>query len=153
MSVSEIVSQLFDEEEQKFFLALDNEAERILEFYLEREHEATERFSTLVEQLIELTEHRREFKAKTKKIPNGQLGLQRLLSKVPRGLDSDEVHRLKLSTQNRQPQKPHDVSSSDDDDGDKRRAEVIEHIQNLHISEMRAASPAPSVLVLSLIHI
>jgi len=147
MSVSEIVSQLFDEEEQKFFLALDNEAERILEFYLEREHEATERFSTLVEQLIELTEHRREFKAKTKKIPNGQLGLQRLLSKVPRGLDSDEVHRLKLSTQNRQPQKPHDVSSSDDDDGDKRRAEVIEHIQNLHISEMRAASPAPSVLV------
>lgn len=144
MSVTEMISQLFDEEEQKFFLALDNEVQRILQFYLEREHEAIERLSTLVEQLLELAEHRREFKAKTKKIPSGQLGLQRLLSKVPRGLDSDEMHRLKLSVQNRKPQHPQEMTSSDDDAGDKRRAEVMEHIQNLHINELRTVSPSPS---------
>lgn len=147
MTATDMIAQLFDEEEQKFFLALDNEVERIIQFYLEREHEATERLSTLVEQLLELAEHRREFKAKTKKIPCGQLGLQRLLSKVPRGLDSDEMNRLKLSTQNREPQNPNEVSSSDDDAGDKRRAEVMEHIQNLHINELRASSPAPSTHV------
>jgi len=144
MGVAEIIQQLFDDEEQKFFLALDHEVERILAFYLEREHEATERLSTLVEQLLELAEHRREFKAKTKRIPSGQLGLQRLLSKVPRGLDGEELNRLKLSVRNRQPRKPSENSSSDDDDGDKRRAEVMEHIQNLHISELRSASPMPS---------
>ena len=63
LSIDDLLKVLFDEEERKFYRVLDREVKRINKFYVEREHEAIRRISTLVNQLTELSEHRRIFKA------------------------------------------------------------------------------------------
>lgn len=136
------IDRIFDASERKFYRALDHELSRIVDFYNQQEVEATERLETLVEQLLQLQEHRREFKARTRKIDSGNMGLQRFLAKMPRGLDNSELHRLKLSAQNRAPAE--DKARATEDIGDKRRAEAIEHVhQRLDIGNSRPSSPHP----------
>lgn len=135
---------LFDKEERKFFSALDHELARIVSFFDTQEQEAIERLSTLVAQLQQLQEHRREFKTRTRRLSGGAIGLSRLLAKVPRGVDAEEVQRLKLSVQNREMNPAPENVSSDEDMGDKRRAQAMEHVQNLHIANLRTDSVSPS---------
>lgn len=128
-----LISTLFDPEERKFFYALDEELARIVRFYEEREQEAIERLSTLVTQLTELAEHRREFKAQTNKVVRNQ-GLSRIFSSVPRTMGSEEIQRARLNAQhiNKETQSPSAV-----DAGDKRRAEAMEHVQALNIGALQ----------------
>lgn len=142
-----LLVRLLDDEERKFFRALDCEVERITRFYNEREHEAVERLSTLVTQLLELAEHRRAYKAQTKRIGNGQLGLKHILSRVPRSLDASEMQRLRLSTQGLEPQDPEDpnAASQDGEDlGNKRREYALEQVQNLRLCPVPSTPPRPA---------
>ncbi|WFC98037.1 Xenotropic and polytropic retrovirus receptor 1 [Malassezia yamatoensis] len=135
--IDELISKHFDAEEQKFFLALDEEADRIVTFYKERESEAFDRLSTLVTQLIELAEHRREFKAQTQKLVSSQ-GVSRIFSSLPRTMKAEEVKRARLNAQhiNRS------LSPSDQiDTGDKRRAKAMEHVQALNIGPLKNIKP------------
>lgn len=61
--LSEILDDNLDEEEKKFFWALDNELDLIVSFYEERESDMAKRYEILASQLEELSEHRRMYKA------------------------------------------------------------------------------------------
>lgn len=136
------ISRQFDEQERLFFYALDHEVERMVEFYDARELEAVERLSTLVSQLIELAEHRRTYKTRTKRMDGGHL--KHIWSKVPRGLDSEEIQRLKLSAQGRELQYPsREPTSSDEDIGHQRREHALEQVHNLNLVDVSEAPKEP----------
>lgn len=136
------ISHQFDEQERLFFYALDHEVERMVEFYDARELEAVERLSTLVSQLIELAEHRRTYKTRTKRMDGGHL--KHIWSKVPRGLDSEEIQRLKLSAQGRELQYPsREPTSSDEDIGHQRREHALEQVHNLNLVDVSEAPKEP----------
>ncbi|KDN39317.1 SPX-domain-containing protein [Tilletiaria anomala UBC 951] len=59
-----IVEDNFDWEERIFFAVLDTELTRIVNFYEERESEYAARFELIAMQLRELSDHRRNFKAR-----------------------------------------------------------------------------------------
>ncbi|WFD29677.1 Xenotropic and polytropic retrovirus receptor 1 [Malassezia sp. CBS 17886] len=131
--IDEIIARTFDAQETKFFLALDYEVTRIVHFYEVREHEAIDRLSMLVVQLTELAEHRREYKTQALHALSGQQsGLSRILSMVPRGLEADELRRVRLNAQNLMREPP---AERDTEAGDKRRAEAIKHLHNMSIDE------------------
>ncbi|WFD42121.1 Xenotropic and polytropic retrovirus receptor 1 [Malassezia psittaci] len=135
--IDEIISKHFDAEEQKFFAALDEEVARIVTFFKERESEAIDRLSTLVTQLTELAEHRREFKAQTQKLVQNQ-GVSRIFSSLPRTMKAEEVKRARLNAQHIS----HSLSPSDQiDTGDERRAKAMEHVQALNIGPLKNISP------------
>lgn len=140
-TIDSVLSRLFDDDELKFFGALDCEAERIVTFFENRQREAMERLSTLVEQLIELAEHRRAYKAKTRRMEGGQLGLKNILGKVPRSLDAKELQRLQLHAQGREMNPVERVPSSDEDTGHQRREHALEHLQNLHLCDVPELEP------------
>lgn len=131
--LDKLISRLFDKEELKFFATLDEEVARIVHFYEEQEHEAIERLSTLVTQLSELSEHRRRFKAQTQKVVHRD-GLSRIFSAVPRAMDTEELQRARLNAQHiaNTPKLQTSV-----DEGDKRRAEAMEHMQALNIGPLQ----------------
>ncbi|KAI3625780.1 hypothetical protein CBS9595_001141 [Malassezia furfur] len=136
--IDKLIPQLFDSEERKFFLALDEEVARIVHFYEEREREAIERLSTLVTQLTELAEHRREFKAQTQKVVSGA-GLSRIFSSVPLKMGSEELKRARLNAQHIHKDKQ---AESAVDAGDKRRAKAMEHVQALNIDALQPGTPS-----------
>lgn len=136
------ISRHFDEQERLFFYALDYEVDRMVEFYDARELEAVERLSTLVSQLIELAEHRRTYKTQTKRIDGGHL--KNIWSKVPRRLDTEELHRLRLSAQGRELQpSSREPTSSDEDVGQQRREHALEQVHHLNLVDVDEAPKEP----------
>lgn len=142
VDIHKLIKKLFDSEERKFFYALDDEVARIVHFYEEREREAIERLSTLVTQLSELAEHRREFKAKTNEVVNHG-GLSRIFSAVPVKMDAEGLQRARLNAQHlaKSPSSPNTA-----DAGDKRRAQAIEHMQALNIGPLHPQAPGENQL-------
>lgn len=158
-TLDELISQYFDNEEAKMFSACNAELERIVAFYEAQEQEAHKKYSQLVRQLQELADHRREYRAKygiTDGERTGTGGSRRhrfsqLLSNLPgsklmvanevanRVKTSPAVQALKsgegpaesagrISTDQRQSREGEN-NSSDDDAGDKRRAQALAQMQ------------------------
>lgn len=68
----------FDDEERKFFGALDAELERIVDFFEAKESEMHKKYELLTRQLRELADHRREFKAMQHAAPMSGQALSRI---------------------------------------------------------------------------
>ncbi|PWN43947.1 EXS-domain-containing protein [Ceraceosorus guamensis] len=63
VSLDQLIADNFDNQESKFFSALEFEHTRIVDFFEARENEAHKKFELLARQLRELADHRREYKA------------------------------------------------------------------------------------------
>jgi len=134
LSIDDLLKVLFDEEERKFYRVLDREVKRINKFYVEREHEAIRRISTLVNQLTELSEHRRIFKA----AQDRRFHLEARHSFSGTATSWYNPHKQKS------PAPSEHVTSSDEDVGDKRRHEAIEHLQVMNIHPDGTCTPSVS---------
>ncbi|CAO1616290.1 unnamed protein product [Jaminaea pallidilutea] len=148
----EYVKSLFDPSEMVFFLVLDSELERIETFYEKELAEAQTRFSGLVEQLKKLAEHRRLHKQTHKK---ESIVTNEWLSRAHLPTAGDARHwfagkgkrRQSDPAEDIQPHRefarrrsseidgedlPHEQSDqSAEDEGARRRAEAIKHMQEL----------------------
>lgn len=105
-SLDDKIHAMFDYEERKFFRALDGEIERIERFYLEHENDAILRLNMLVNQLSELAEHRREYRAQVHH------------ESVMNGLSSGDMTKH---------------NAPEIDAGDQRRVESIQSLHDLDI--------------------
>ncbi|WFD07701.1 Xenotropic and polytropic retrovirus receptor 1 [Malassezia vespertilionis] len=116
-NVDEIIGKHFDEQERNFFLALDHEVANIVQFYEAREREAIDRLSTVVVQLGDLAEHRREYKAH----------------------EHGDQHAFPWPFPRRGYRNAPGAAEEEgqpEDLGDQRRAKAMEHVQQLKIEHL-----------------